>query len=106
MATDEILIFTHIFRLPSEFYPRLTRDGSNVVAGGCRAAAPPGLRTTTRRDPGRVEYHYATAARSLHDGALGSGGIRFAQTTGYVMPCLQDETQDVGKVEDEIRGWQ
>ena len=64
-----------------------------MVAGGCREAVHPRVVSSTRRDPGRVEDHYATASQSLHDGVLGTGGVRFAQTTGYRISSFQDESQ-------------
>ena len=70
-------------------------DPARVAYGsrGCREAGHPRIASSTGRDPGRVEEHYATASRSLHDGALGTGGVRFAQTTGYRISSFQDETQ-------------
>ena len=64
-----------------------------MVAGGYREAVHPRIASSTRRDPGRVDDHYATASRSMHVGELGTGGVRFAQTTGYPISSFQDESQ-------------
>jgi len=55
-----------------------------------RSGAPPVWHDQTQGDPGRVVERHATALRSTINEHERTGGVRYAQTTGYRISSLRD----------------